>query len=80
MSSVTDFVKPLDPNDTQPLYQQLQRAVREAIENHVLAPEDALPSERQLAEDFALEFTEASKRLHGDYGPHTTWITRYPGW
>ena len=34
----------------------------------------------QLADDFALEFTEASKRLHGDYGPHTTWITRYPGW
>ena len=32
MSSLPDFVKPLDPNDTQPLYQQLQRAVRDAIE------------------------------------------------
>ena len=20
------------------------------------------------------------KRLHGDYGPHTSWTTRYPGW
>ena len=33
----------------------------------------------QLADDFALEFATAD-RLHGDYGPHTTWTTRYPGW
>ena len=33
----------------------------------------------QLADDFALEFTR-SDRLHGDYGPHTSWSTRYPGW
>jgi ADP-ribosylglycohydrolase len=33
----------------------------------------------QLADDFALEFTQG-KRLHGDYGPHTSWTTRYPGW
>ncbi|WP_328325227.1 ADP-ribosylglycohydrolase family protein [Kribbella sp. NBC_00382] len=33
----------------------------------------------QLADDFVLEFTRAN-RLHGDYGPHTTWTTRYPGW
>ncbi|MEU4192222.1 ADP-ribosylglycohydrolase family protein [Kribbella sp. NPDC026611] len=33
----------------------------------------------QLADDFALEFTRAT-RLHGDYGPHTAWTTRYPGW
>ncbi|MEV6415977.1 ADP-ribosylglycohydrolase family protein [Kribbella sp. NPDC051718] len=33
----------------------------------------------QLADDFALEFTRAN-HLHGDYGPHTTWTTRYPGW
>jgi ADP-ribosylglycohydrolase len=33
----------------------------------------------QLADDFALEFT-TPQRLHGDYGPHTTWTTRYPGW
>ena len=33
----------------------------------------------QLADDFALEFTQGS-RLHGDYGPHTAWTTRYPGW
>ncbi|TCO50597.1 ADP-ribosylglycohydrolase [Kribbella antiqua] len=33
----------------------------------------------QLADDFALEFTQP-ERLHGDYGPHTPWTTRYPGW
>ncbi|MFF0345657.1 ADP-ribosylglycohydrolase family protein [Kribbella sp. NPDC004875] len=32
-----------------------------------------------LADDFALEFTQG-KRLHGDYGPHTAWRSRYPGW
>ncbi|TCO32626.1 ADP-ribosylglycohydrolase [Kribbella steppae] len=33
----------------------------------------------QLADDFALEFSTPT-RLHGDYGPHTAWSTRYPGW
>lgn len=37
------------------------------------------PAILQLADDFALEFT-AGARLHGDWGPHTTWTTRYPGW
>ena len=65
MSSTTAFVKPLDPNDTQPLYQQLQRAVREAIENQLLAPEDALPSERQLAEDFAVSRITVRRAIEG---------------
>ncbi|MDX2970256.1 ADP-ribosylglycohydrolase family protein [Kribbella solani] len=33
----------------------------------------------QLADDFALEFTQRD-RLHGDWGPYTEWTTRYPGW
>jgi GntR family transcriptional regulator len=41
---------PLDEKSAQPLYQQLQRALRVAIENGVIAPEDALPPERDLAE------------------------------
>jgi len=41
----------LDPDSNQPLYQQLQRALRDAIEQRVLGPDDALPSERQLAAD-----------------------------
>jgi ADP-ribosylglycohydrolase len=36
------------------------------------------PTILQLADDFALEFTQ-SRSLHGDYGPYTAWTTRYPG-
>jgi ADP-ribosylglycohydrolase len=32
----------------------------------------------QLADDFFYEFTQGG-RLHGDYGPHTSWRTRYSG-
>jgi len=54
MTSLAQLLRPLDPNQSLPLYQQLQRAIREAIEQHLLGPDDALPSERQLAEDFAV--------------------------
>src|SRR5205085_10814598 len=40
----------LDESSSQPLYQQLQRALREAIENGVIGADDALPPERDLAE------------------------------
>ena len=35
-----------------PLYLQLQRALREAIQLKVLSPDDALPPERDMADDF----------------------------
>jgi GntR family transcriptional regulator len=41
----------LDPADSLPLYQQLERALRRAIEQRVLGPDDVLPPERQLAAD-----------------------------
>ena len=49
MPELTAVLRPLDPGQSQPLYQQLQRAIREAIENRLLAPDDALPPERQLS-------------------------------
>ena len=61
----SSFVRPLDPNETQPLYQQLQRVVREAIESHVLAADDALPSERQLAEDFSVSRITVRRAIEG---------------
>ena len=61
----TSYLKPLDPNDTQPLYQQLQRAVRDAIDARLLAPDDALPSERQLAEDFAVSRITVRRAIEG---------------
>ena len=41
MPSLAEILKPLDPGNSQPLYQQLQRVLREAIESRVLAPDDA---------------------------------------
>ncbi len=50
MPTLSQVLPPLDDKSAQPLYQQLQRALRGAIENGVIGPEDALPPERDLAE------------------------------
>jgi GntR family transcriptional regulator len=50
LASLTQLLAPLDESSDQPLYQQLQRALRSAIENRVIGPDDALPPERDLAE------------------------------
>src|SRR5947207_618565 len=54
MTSLAQVLGDLDPSDNLPLYQQLQRGLREAIEKRILGPDDALPSERQLAEDLGV--------------------------
>ncbi len=65
MTNLTDALKPLDPSDSLPLYQQLQRAVRDAIERKVLQPDDALPSERQLAEDLSVSRITVRRAFEG---------------
>lgn len=65
MTSLAQMLGTLDPNSSLPLYQQLQRALREAIEKHVLAPEDALPSERQLAADLGVSRITVRKAIEG---------------
>jgi len=65
MSSFAEALRPLDPTQNQPLYQQLQRAIREAIENRVLAPDDALPAERQIAADLAISRITVRKAIDG---------------
>jgi GntR family transcriptional regulator len=55
----------LDPSSSLPLYQQLQRALREAIDTKVLAPEDALPSERQLAAELGISRITVRKAIEG---------------
>lgn len=62
---LSDFLGTLDPQSSQPLYQQLQRALREAIEKGALGPEDALPSERQLAADLGISRITVRKALDG---------------
>jgi GntR family transcriptional regulator len=48
-----------------PLYARLQGALRRAIETSVLAPQDALPAERELANDFAVSRITVRKALDG---------------
>lgn len=65
MATLADFLKNLDPDSSQPLYQQLQRALREAIERGALSPDDALPSERQLAADLGISRITVRKAIDG---------------
>ncbi|HXI48254.1 MAG TPA: hypothetical protein VNH39_06660, partial [Steroidobacteraceae bacterium] len=49
MTSLAKAIGPLDGQGNLPLYQELQRVLRKAIDSRVLGPDDALPSERDLA-------------------------------
>ena len=65
MASLTQYLRPLDEEHALPLYQQLQRRLREAIESRVLGPEDALPPERDLAEELAVSRITVRKAIDG---------------
>src|SRR5215475_3971873 len=65
MTSLAETVGPLDEGSSLPLYQQLQRALRKAIEIQLLGPEDALPAERDLATDFNVSRITVRKALDG---------------
>ncbi|MBP6901234.1 MAG: GntR family transcriptional regulator [Burkholderiaceae bacterium] len=55
----------LDAQATQPLYLQLQQALRRAIEQRMLGPETALPPERQLAADLGVSRITVRKAIDG---------------
>lgn len=55
----------LTQGDTAPLYQQLQRVLRSAIERQVLAPDEALPPERDLAIAYNVSRVTVRKALDG---------------
>ncbi len=55
----------LDESSRLPLYQQLQRALRRAIEARLIAPDDALPPERDIAEDFQISRITVRKAIDG---------------
>jgi GntR family transcriptional regulator len=65
LASLSQYLRPLDEEHTLPLYQQLQRRLREAIESRVLGPEDALPPERDLAEELAVSRITVRKAIDG---------------
>ena len=65
MASLAKTVGPLNPRGSLPLYQQLQRALKVAIDQHILSPDDALPAERDLAADFEVSCITVRKALDG---------------
>jgi GntR family transcriptional regulator len=65
MSALAKVLRPLDPNDSQPLYQQVQRVLRDAIDKRILGPDDALPAERELATELAVSRITIRKAIDG---------------
>jgi len=65
MPALKEILKSLDPGASQPLYQQLQRAIREAIDNRLLSPDDALPAERQIASELSVSRITVRKAIDG---------------
>ncbi len=55
----------LDDSSGLPLYQQLQRMLRSAIERNHLAPNDALPPERDLASELSVSRITVRKAIDG---------------
>jgi len=65
MTSLAQIMHEMGQNSSLPLYQQLQRALRQAIDQRVLGPDEALPAERQLATDLAVSRITVRKAIDG---------------
>jgi GntR family transcriptional regulator len=63
VTSFSKLIGPLDDQNRAPLYQQFRRALRDAIEDNRLAAEEALPPERELAEEFGVSRITIRKAL-----------------
>jgi GntR family transcriptional regulator len=65
MSPLAQLMHNLAATSHLPLYRQLQRALREAIDQGVLGPAEALPAERQLAADLGISRITVRKAIDG---------------
>ncbi len=63
--ALCELIGPLDASSSQPLYRQVQRGLRQAIDRRLLGPDDALPGERDLAEDLRVSRITVRKALDG---------------
>ena len=72
-----DRVGRLDDRSSAPLYLQLQRVLRTAIERQILSPDEALPPERELAEAYDVSRVTVRKALDGLV--HARLLTRRQG-
>ena len=55
----------LDRSNPMPLYRQLRRSLRGAIEEGTLAPDDVLPAERDIADRFGVSRITVRKAIDG---------------
>ncbi|MES2074829.1 MAG: GntR family transcriptional regulator [Pseudomonadota bacterium] len=65
MTSLAEIMQNLGQHSSLPLYQQLQRALREAIDKRLFGPDEALPAERQLAIDLSVSRITVRKAIDG---------------
>lgn len=65
MLTLANLMRVLGDNSSLPLYYQLQRALREAISQRLLLPDDALPPERKLASELNVSRLTVRKALDG---------------
>lgn len=63
--ALSERIGPLTAYASAPLYLRLQRALRDAIQHKILSPDDALPAERDMAEDFKISRITVRKALEG---------------
>ena len=63
--AVIENVGQLQKADPTPLYLQLQRLLREVIDTQAVRPEEALPTERELAEEFEVSRITVRKAIDG---------------
>jgi GntR family transcriptional regulator len=62
---IVERIGKLESESAAPLYLQLQRVLRDAIERRVLAPDEALPPERDLADAYKISRVTVRKALDG---------------
>ena len=65
VTRLSQAIGPLPASSNLPLYQQLQRALREAMDRNILGVDDALPPERDLAGEFGVSRITVRKAIDG---------------
>jgi GntR family transcriptional regulator len=65
MTALAQAMRKLADTSSLPLYQQLQRALRETIEQRAFGADEALPAERQLAAELGISRITVRKAIDG---------------